>query len=241
MVGIAVVFDFDRTIIDDDSDRWVVTQMGLTQLFNELRFTMPWTSLMDRMMKELHSKGITPKEIAECLKRAQLHPPIIAAIKSAHALGCDLRIISDANLFFIETILEYHGVSSPHGCHLCPLNMCKGLVIDGIRGCPTEKEKKRVIYLGDGKGDFCPTLGLRESDYVMPRKNYPLWNWICSNQTLVKAKVHEWSNGDELESILLNLINKISIEEGSITGNSRLLNSSECEFQPVPLSTDEAF
>lgn len=67
---------------------------------------------------------------------------------------CDLRIISDANQFFIETILKRHGLlgcfseivtnpafvdaegrlnivpfhdsaSSPHGCNLCPSNMCK--------------------------------------------------------------------------------------------------------------------
>jgi 2,3-diketo-5-methylthio-1-phosphopentane phosphatase len=67
---------------------------------------------------------------------------------------CDLKVVSDANAFFIETVLEHHGVlgcfseinttparvdadgrlrispfhdptSSPHGCSLCPENMCK--------------------------------------------------------------------------------------------------------------------
>jgi pyridoxal phosphate phosphatase PHOSPHO2 len=67
---------------------------------------------------------------------------------------CDLRVVSDANLFFIETILKHLGLSdyfseintnpsfvdeegrlrifpyhdfhkSPHGCTLCPPNMCK--------------------------------------------------------------------------------------------------------------------
>ena len=67
---------------------------------------------------------------------------------------CDLRIVSDANTFFIETVLKHLGVrecfseintnpgfvddecklrilpyhdfhSSPHGCTLCPANMCK--------------------------------------------------------------------------------------------------------------------
>ena len=66
---------------------------------------------------------------------------------------CELRIISDANQFYIETILEHHDVlrcfsqintnptrideekrlgifpfhdlNSPHGCNLCPPNMCK--------------------------------------------------------------------------------------------------------------------
>jgi hypothetical protein len=41
-----VAFDFDRTIIDGDSDNWVITEMGLTRLFNELRSTLPWNSLM---------------------------------------------------------------------------------------------------------------------------------------------------------------------------------------------------
>lgn len=64
---------------------------------------------------------------------------------------CDLRIVSDANYFFIETILEHFGIREcfneintnpnfvdkegrlrisphhdfPHGCKLCPPNMCK--------------------------------------------------------------------------------------------------------------------
>ena len=39
------------------------------------------------MFMELHSQGKTMEEIAECLKRAPLHPRIISAIKSAHASG----------------------------------------------------------------------------------------------------------------------------------------------------------
>ena len=31
-------------------------------------------------------------------------------------------------------------------------------------------ESKRIIYLGDGRGDFCPSLKLREGDCVLPRK-----------------------------------------------------------------------
>ncbi|KAJ1408144.1 Pyridoxal phosphate phosphatase-related [Sesbania bispinosa] len=191
---VVVVFDFDRTIIDDDSDRWVITEMGLTHLFNHLRSTMPWTSLMDRMMEELHSQGITTDGIAQCLKRASLHPRIVSAIKSAHALGCDLRIISDANLFYIQTILEHHGL----------------LVIDQIRGSLPEI-KRTFIYTGDGMGDYCPTLKLGGGDFVMPRKNYPLWNRICSEPKLVVAEVHGWSSGEELETILLNLINQLAM------------------------------
>lgn len=69
---------------------------------------------------------------------------------------CDLKIVSDANIFFIETILKHHGVwncfsdvianpihvnegrlnicpyhdylKSSHGCNLCPPNMCKAII-----------------------------------------------------------------------------------------------------------------
>ena len=41
-----VVFDFDKTIIECDSDNWVVDELGFTDLFNQLLPTMPWNSLM---------------------------------------------------------------------------------------------------------------------------------------------------------------------------------------------------
>jgi len=193
--NIVVVFDFDKTIIDCDSDNWVIDELGFTDLFNQLLPSMPWNSLMvcfintlffmndifvylfilisalfqwnkslrfmflilelqDRMMIELHSNGKTIEDIEKVLQRIPIHQRIIPAIKSAHALGCDLRIVSDANVFFIETILKHLGISeyfteintnpgyvnqegilrimpyhdfnkASHGCILCPPNMCK--------------------------------------------------------------------------------------------------------------------
>ncbi|KAG5537846.1 hypothetical protein RHGRI_025072 [Rhododendron griersonianum] len=162
MAGIVVVFDFDKTIIDLDSDNWVVDELGATESFNQLLPTMPWNTLMDTMMGELHSRGKTIDDIAEVLKRAPIHPRVVSAITAAHALGCDLRVVSDANLFFIETILKHLGLrdcfteintnpsyvddqgrlrilpyhdfhSSPHGCDRCPPNMCKAY--QSIQNC----------------------------------------------------------------------------------------------------------
>ncbi|XP_068653274.1 inorganic pyrophosphatase 1-like [Aristolochia californica] len=263
MAGIVLVFDFDKTIIDCDSDNWVVDALGATDLFNQLLPTMPWNSLMDRMMTELHSQGKTMEDIAESLKSAPLHPQVITAIKSAYALGCELRIVSDANLFFIETILKHHGLfayfseintnpsfvdedgklrifpfhdftASSHGCDICPPNMCKGLIMKRI--ISSMETKKRLIYLGDGKGDYCPSLKLREGDFVMPRKNLPLWNLITSNPCLLKAEVHGWSYGEDQERILLQLINRILLEEK----NSPQLLSTDCKLETVPISAHEA-
>lgn len=46
MAEIVVIFDFDKTIIDLDSDNWVVDELGATDLFNQLLPTMPWNSVM---------------------------------------------------------------------------------------------------------------------------------------------------------------------------------------------------
>ncbi|KAF0898528.1 hypothetical protein E2562_008122 [Oryza meyeriana var. granulata] len=234
--AVVVVFDFDKTIIEWDSDDWVITKLGASDAFSRLRPTMRWNPLMDRMMAELHAQGRSADDIRECLNSAPLDAHVLSAIRTASALGCDLRVVSDANAFFIETVLEHHGVlgcfseintnparvdgdgrlrispfhdpdSSPHGCSLCPDNMCKGKIIERIQA--TANGKRHFIYIGDGRGDYCPSLKLGEGDYVMPKENYPLWNLISSNTQLLKAEVHPWNNGEELERTLLKLVNKL--------------------------------
>ncbi|MFQ6639113.1 hypothetical protein Gotur_015083 [Gossypium turneri] len=238
---------------------------------------MPWNSLMDRMMKEQHSQGTTVEDIAAVLKRTPIHLQIIEAIKSAHALGCDLKIVSDANTFFIDTILEHHGLQecfseintnpgfvdeqgrlrifphhdftkSSHGCDhpSCPPNMCKGIVIEKIQASLSmEDQKKTIIYLGDGLGDFCPSLKLGDGDYVMPRKDFPVWDLICKNRSLIKAQIYEWSDGEEFKSVLLRLISRIIFIDGNNTNaNIGQLYSVDCKLNTMALtatSGHEAF
>ena len=76
-----------------------------------------------------------------------------------------------------------------------------------IQDSLSENDKKQVvIYIGDGGGDFCPTLKLGEDDHVMPRKNFPLHHLISKSSMPIKARVHEWVDGEELNKILLRLI-----------------------------------
>lgn len=49
-----MVFDFDKTIIDCDSDNWVLDELGATELFNSLLPTMPWNPLMVCVYKSLN-------------------------------------------------------------------------------------------------------------------------------------------------------------------------------------------
>ncbi|XP_010047325.2 inorganic pyrophosphatase 2 isoform X1 [Eucalyptus grandis] len=260
MAEIVLVFDFDKTILDCDSDDWVVDKLGLSEAFDRLRPTLPYNSLMDRMMMELHSRGKTMEEIADCLKEAPLHPKIVSAIKSANASGCDLRILSDSNVFFIETILRHHGLMecfsqintnpgsvdaegrlniSPyhdfsrllHGCKICPPNMCKGIVMDKIRSPAFAKGKRRFVYVGDGAADFCAGMKLEEEDVLLPRKDFPVWDLICRSPTLIKARVLEWTDAAELETVLLSSVDTLGhTGNGSNVKAARVVPAA-CKFQ----------
>ncbi|CAD5317055.1 unnamed protein product [Arabidopsis thaliana] len=249
--NIVVVFDFDKTIIDVDSDNWVIDELGFTDLFNQLLPTMPWNTLMDRMMKELHDQGKTIEEIKQVLRTIPIHPRV-------------LRIVSDANMFFIETIVEHLGISelfseinsnpgyvnergtlkispyhdftkSPHSCSCgtCPPNMCKGLIIERIQQSLAKEGKKKMIYLGDGAGDYCPSLKLNTEDYVMPRKNFPVWDLISQNPMLIKAAIREWTDGQSMEMILIGTIEEIRLEEEK----EKMLTSAEnnCKMQTISI------
>ncbi|XP_062019292.1 thiamine phosphate phosphatase-like protein [Rosa rugosa] len=264
MAGLVVIFDFDKTIIDCDSDNWVVEELGINHLFTQLLHTLPWNSIMDRMMTELHNRGKTIEDVEKCLKKVPLHPSIASAIESAHAFGCDLRVVSDANVFFIETILKHHGLldcfseintnpslvdeqgrlrilpyhdfnSSPHGCNICPSNMCKGLVMEKIRALVSADGKKQLVYVGDGAPDFCAGLKLEEGDVMMPRKDFPICDLISANPLLTKAKIHEWSDWEELGANLLSTVNNALIDESSNTRTDQLVPL-DCKYQNTLIS-----
>ncbi|MCL7028093.1 hypothetical protein MKW94_019618, partial [Papaver nudicaule] len=112
-----------------------------------------------------------------------------------------------------------------------------GLIFDRIKAeAYANGAKKRIIYLGDGKGDYCPSLRLEQSDRLMPRKDYPLWELITSDPSLIKAEVHEWTNGKEQEQILLLLINKIILEDSIINTAGVTLLAGDCKFQTIPIN-----
>ncbi|RCV04816.1 hypothetical protein SETIT_1G031100v2 [Setaria italica] len=238
-----VVFDFDKTIVDCDSDNWVVDSLGATRRFDDLLRHLPWNHAIDAMMGELHAEGRTAEDVAACLRAAPLSPHVAAAIESAHARGCELRVLSDANAFFIETVLAHHGLAGyfsgtdtnpahvdgagrlrirpyhefaapapGHGCALpsCPPNMCKGKVMERIlqeeeeAAVAARRRRRAVVYLGDGRGDYCPSLKLREGDYVMPRAGYPVCDLIGGAPPA--AAVREWDGFEDLARVLLGIV-----------------------------------
>ena len=176
--------------LDSSGSIWAAAEAKLRQ--NE----MGWTELMGWALAELHKTGCGEAAIAEALKSLPVLDGALAACELCRAAGAEQRILSDANTVYIATILEARGLSgvfttietnpaaydddgrlqvrphqsgqqAPHGCPLCPSNLCKGQVIDRWIA---ELKPKRCIYIGDGGGDFCPATRLRNHDFVLARQ-----------------------------------------------------------------------
>ncbi|KAJ0751654.1 putative inorganic diphosphatase [Helianthus annuus] len=228
-----IIWDFDRTIITEDCDRWVVLETDLTKLFHRVRVSLDWIQIIDRMMDALHAQGKTINDFVDRLDKFTIDPQMISAIRSAHELGCEMKVLSNANQFFIETILKNNGVFEcfsgiisnptvvdeegrlrilpyngrhffPHGCKHCPPNLCKGIVIDKIRESDTKK--RGIIYIGDGKDDFCPVMKLTEEDHVMPKEKLILYYILTLTKLPVNPKIHAWKDGEQLENNLVRLL-----------------------------------
>ncbi|CAL4970519.1 unnamed protein product [Urochloa decumbens] len=241
-----VVFDFDKTIVDCDSDNWVVDALGATRRFDDLLQFLPWNTAIDAMMGELHAAGRTAEDVRACLRAAPLSPHVAAAVRASHARGCELRVLSDANAFFVGTVLAHHGLAAffsgtdtnpahidaagrlrirpyhefadpaaaGHGCTLpsCPPNMCKGKVMKRIlreeeeeaAAAAGRRRRRAVVYLGDGRGDYCPSMKLGEGDYVMPRAGYPVCDLIAAAPPA--AAVREWDGFEDQERVLLGIV-----------------------------------
>ena len=148
-------------------------------------------------------------------------------MRLAHAMGSEILILSDANTWYIESILKslnidnlftevisnrviwkestwricpYHPES--HACEQCPPNLCKGYVMKNILSQRTSggiTERPNVVYLGDGGGDFCPCSQLESGDVICARKDWRLHQKLSKlPESTLKAHVEPWSNGSDV-------------------------------------------
>lgn len=215
-----VVFDFDYSLINDNSDTYVIEKLAphLMEVMKELRrttFKDNWTQLMHHMVTTMIiEEGITLQAMNECLTQIPIFSENIEAIRLAAERGAELAVLSDANTHYIDIILGYHNllplfskivtnyagvdktsgalwvkphqdINRPHGCVNCPPNLCKGAVLAQWR---TELPADcKVIYIGDGGGDYCPCLSLRDGDVILCRKQWALHKKLKAKSLIAPA------------------------------------------------------
>ncbi|KZT10958.1 uncharacterized protein LAESUDRAFT_809809 [Laetiporus sulphureus 93-53] len=112
-----VVFDFDWSLADQDSDRWVFEVLApeLRRKMKTLKQEVQWTDLMASSLRELHAKGVAKEEIEDVLRKMPFHPAMargVTDLKTRSTPKTTFLCLSNANIVFISTILKAQGLDT---------------------------------------------------------------------------------------------------------------------------------
>lgn len=115
---VLVVFDYDWSLVNENSDTFIFKQLHPTLLENYLeRYNQlqppSWTKLMDDLLLDLsvQQPHVTREVIKDTLARIPILHKMLDAVKLAvETHGAVLKIVSDANTVYIEAMLEHHGL-----------------------------------------------------------------------------------------------------------------------------------
>nr|CAG8658966.1 2473_t:CDS:10 [Entrophospora candida] len=214
-----VVFDFDGSLIDENSDTWIFEQLSIetAEKLDKLYGKIQWTDLMDKLLGELHQKGITRQQIEHAFTKIPFRSKMIEALKTIKKLNGDIIILSDANTVYIEEILKAYDVyelisdiisnpaewnedgrlrvqrlyspnDPPHGCeNKCALNICKGRELLKFLS-KCEVKYQQIIYVGDSLNDFCPATKMSSNDLFLVRKGLELEKFLKNGSDSCKPK-----------------------------------------------------
>ncbi|KAK0195417.1 phosphatase phospho-type [Armillaria mellea] len=108
-----IVFDFDWSMADQDSDRWMfeVLAPDLRRKMKTLKDDIQWTDLVSQSLREAHARGITREQIEDALRIMPFHPGMVRGINRLKEEGnTTFLCLSNANNIFITTILETKGL-----------------------------------------------------------------------------------------------------------------------------------
>jgi pyridoxal phosphate phosphatase PHOSPHO2 len=230
MDRVLVAFDFDHTVVDDNTDTAVV-QSVLPEEVTSKYVSGRWTQYMNDVFHHLHSEqGVTIEQMKQAICSIPLTPGMEALLAhlGAHADIFDVVIVSDSNTQFIQWILQHqqlHPIFSSvytnpatvtaegrltvahhhnHDCSICPVNMCKRAVLMQ-RSAAAGGPYSRVVYVGDGGNDYCPALGMSPEDILFVREGYKLQKLLQSQEKLqqLRCQVQYWQDAGSIKDWLL--------------------------------------
>ncbi|XP_039645027.1 probable phosphatase phospho1 [Perca fluviatilis] len=210
-----VLFDFDETVINENSDDAVVRALPGQQLPEWLRNSYReghYNEYMQKVLVYMAEQGVSEDSIHSAVEKIPPTPGLLYLFQylQSHEQDFELAVVSDANMYFIETWLERAGVrhlfrkifTNPasfdvtgrlvllpfhsHSCCRCPDNLCKQVILrEYLAGRQKERGGapfQRVFYIGDGANDICPSLALGPRDTAFPRRDFPMHRLLLEMQ-----------------------------------------------------------
>lgn len=233
-----VLFDFDETIIDESSDDAVVRALPNQRLPDWLKNSYReghYKEFMQKVLTYMAKEGVSKDSIQSAVEKIPPSPGLLNLLEFLHSnqKHFELAVVSDANMFFIETWLQHAGVrrlfwkifTNPasfddtgrllllpfhsHVCSRCPDNMCKQVIVCEYLTV-RKKERggvpfQRVFYIGDGANDVCPSLALGPRDTTFPRRGFPMHVLLQSEATF-KANIVPWVRGEDIVDYLKKVV-----------------------------------
>ena len=230
---ILVIFDFDHTLVDGNTDTWITKlQPSAMQLIREhQRNGWCWTDIMDKVFGNLHAENLKKEDFNRCFESLKFTAGMKEACNFLHEKGVSTIIISDSNSYFIDHLLQRDSLchifcsvyTNPaewdsngclhieqyhkHECSVCPPNLCKRKVLQEHLANQCQSYE-HIVYIGDGHGDLCPCLELKQADYISARRGYKLLNCLQGRQSSeVKAEVVPWTSGFDVLQLFQKLCN----------------------------------
>ena len=213
------VFDFDHTLVDGNTDTWI------TKLYEDVKHVQDnkdlcWTDRMAKVFQALHAKKFTKLDFEQCLQSLPFTKGMKELLYFIATEKIECIIISDSNSFFIKYLLEFGDITHcvkevytnpaswtesqlltiqhyhSHNCGKCPANMCKGdILMSHIRNTNSILDNKTILYVGDGRNDYCATLQMKPSDFVFAREGYSLLKLLKQNVQDNQPFVIPWATG----------------------------------------------
>lgn len=194
------VFDFDHTIVDDNSDIHVnklfPSKEELTLAEKNCSQFQCWTDRMQEIFHQLHKYNIKENDYIKNMQEMPITSGFSHLIHYLSSLpNSHLIIVSDSNLVFIKTILKHNHLdhafkdiftnpayfNSDHcltveqygqqTCSTCPSNMCKREIVEKYLRTKFS-ERIPVLFIGDGHNDVCAAKFLKKGDLVCARSGY---------------------------------------------------------------------
>ncbi|XP_047437710.1 pyridoxal phosphate phosphatase PHOSPHO2 [Mugil cephalus] len=156
---ILMVFDFDHTVVDDNSDTWVVRCLPGQTLPDSVKNSYKkgqWTKFMGQVMNYIGDQEVSPERLRSVMETipftAGMTDLLTFILENKSIVDC--IIISDSNTMFIDWILHSAGLQTAvdqvftnpakfneagymevqchhsHDCTRCPVNLCKKKVLE---------------------------------------------------------------------------------------------------------------
>ncbi|XP_034140509.1 pyridoxal phosphate phosphatase PHOSPHO2 [Drosophila guanche] len=231
---ILVAFDFDQTIIQQDS------YLAVSQLLQKARRNISllqiipkfgWQTYINCVLQLLHEKHKVDSStsVGQHIRSIPAVPGMLHLMRRLNRTPTvDMCIISDANWFFISEWLESYGISclftdikTNAACvqtdgmllilpyeYQIGCDLCTRNLCKGgvLQHLRRGEVYKQVIYVGDSCNDLCPMKSLRPGDVACIRIGFELHSKMVAHGKMLSCSVVGWRDGHELEKRLLSRI-----------------------------------